>query len=248
MLPTRLPVSCRGFLLAIAALITLLAPAPLSAQARSNAQGWQVLDPGAYGRPIVTRELREYPRAARPSSRKVATKRARRPAIAARKAVRAAELRAARQKARLRVAALDTPERPYALPETRGLREAAVAAPTQSVVAHVDVKSQRMVVKVDGEVRHVWKVSTGRNGFGTPRGTYSPQRMHQKYFSRKYYNAPMPYSIFFRGGYAVHGTTEIHRLGRPASHGCVRLATPNARELFQLVRAVGPRKVRFVIT
>ncbi len=117
-----------------------------------------------------------------------------------------------------------------------------------NVEARIDIASQRMIVKVDGEVRHVWKVSTGRKGFATPRGAYKPQRMHVSYFSRKYYNSPMPYSIFFRGGYAIHGTTAINRLGGPASHGCVRLATGNARILFQLVKSAGPSRTRIVVS
>lgn len=117
-----------------------------------------------------------------------------------------------------------------------------------NVEARIDIASQRMIVKVDGEVRHVWKVSTGRKGFATPRGAYKPQRMHVRYFSRKYYNSPMPYSIFFRGGYAIHGTTAINRLGGPASHGCVRLATGNARTLFQLVKSAGPSRTRIVVS
>jgi lipoprotein-anchoring transpeptidase ErfK/SrfK len=122
------------------------------------------------------------------------------------------------------------------------------AEPVSQVEARIDIATQRMVVKVDGEVRHIWKVSTGRKGFSTPRGAYKPQRMHVSYFSRKYYNSPMPYSIFFRGGYAIHGTTAINRLGGPASHGCVRLATGNARALFQLVRQAGPGRTRIIIT
>lgn len=117
-----------------------------------------------------------------------------------------------------------------------------------SVEARIDIASQRMVVKVDGEVRHVWKVSTGRSGYATPRGAYKPQRMHVRYFSKKYYNSPMPYSIFFRGGYAIHGTSAINRLGGPASHGCVRLATGNARALFQLVKSAGAGRTRIVIS
>ncbi len=79
------------------------------------------------------------------------------------------------------------------------------------VEAQIDIKSQRMVVKVDGEVAHVWKVSTARRGYVTPKGSYSPKRLHKKYYSRKYDNAPMPYSIFFKGGYAVHGTGRSRR-------------------------------------
>lgn len=116
------------------------------------------------------------------------------------------------------------------------------------VEAQIDIKSQRMVVKVDGEVAHVWKVSTARRGYVTPKGSYSPKRLHKKYYSRKYDNAPMPYSIFFKGGYAVHGTGHVKALGMPASHGCIRLATTHARTLFHLVRSVGPAKTRIVIT
>jgi lipoprotein-anchoring transpeptidase ErfK/SrfK len=116
------------------------------------------------------------------------------------------------------------------------------------VEARIDVASQRMIVSVDGRVRHVWKVSTGRAGFPTPRGVYRPQRLHVSYFSKKYYNSPMPYSIFFRGGYAIHGTNAISRLGGPASHGCVRLSVGNARTLFELVRATGPGRARIVIS
>jgi hypothetical protein len=35
-------------------------------------------------------------------------------------------------------------------------------------------------------------------------------------------HAPMPHSIFFRGGYAIHGSYATGSLGRPASPGCIR--------------------------
>lgn len=116
------------------------------------------------------------------------------------------------------------------------------------VEARIDLKSQRMIVKVDGEVVHVWKVSTARRGYVTPRGAYAPRSMHKRYYSKKYDNSPMPYSIFFKGGYAVHGTQAVASLGRPASHGCIRLATAHARDLYNLVRTHGPQKSRIVIT
>lgn len=116
------------------------------------------------------------------------------------------------------------------------------------VEARVDLKAQQMIVKVDGEVAHVWKVSTARRGYVTPRGVYGPKRMHTSYYSKKYYNSPMPYSIFFKGGYAVHGTNAVKALGGPASHGCIRLATPNAKALYNLVRNHGPSQTRIIIS
>lgn len=128
-------------------------------------------------------------------------------------------------------------------PVFAGAGEAA-AAP---LVAQVDIVSQRMTVIENGEVIHVWPVSTARRGYHTPRGVYTPQRLYVSYFSRKYYNSPMPHAIFFRGGFAIHGTFERATLGRPASHGCIRLPPSAATELFGLVRQHGPRHTRIVI-
>lgn len=112
-----------------------------------------------------------------------------------------------------------------------------LAAPAAAeVVARIDVASQSMTVEVDGTVAAVWAVSTARRGFHTPTGVYSPHSLDRMHRSHKYDNAPMPYSVFFKGGYAVHGTYELARLGRPASHGCVRLSTANAAAFYHLVR------------
>ena len=125
-----------------------------------------------------------------------------------------------------------------------------LAAPTGAqagVVAKVDLSEQRMRVYVNGRQAYSWPVSTGRKGYTTPTGTYSPKRMHTMWHSRKYDMSPMPYSIFFRGGYAVHGTNHTRQLGRTASHGCVRLHTANARRLFNLVKRHGARNSRISI-
>ncbi len=105
-----------------------------------------------------------------------------------------------------------------------------------SLVAKVDISTQTMRVYENGLRIHTWKVSTGRRGYTTPPGSFKPYRMHKMWRSRKYDNAPMPYSVFYHGGFAIHGTKAVSRLGRPASHGCVRLSTPNAKTFYQLVR------------
>lgn len=114
--------------------------------------------------------------------------------------------------------------------------------------ARIDISSQTMHVYRHGVLVHRWKVSTGRSGYHTPTGTYRPQRMYKRYFSRKYDNSPMPYSIFFRGGYAIHGTNYIKNLGRPASHGCVRLHPENAARLYSMVERYGAGNTRIRIT
>lgn len=115
------------------------------------------------------------------------------------------------------------------------------------VVARIDVSDQTMTVSDGGSVLYSWAVSTARKGYRTPRGNFRPIRMHKMWYSRKYDNAPMPYSIFFYGGYAIHGTDAISALGRPASHGCIRLHPSNAKTLFNLVKAHGPANTRIVL-
>jgi lipoprotein-anchoring transpeptidase ErfK/SrfK len=117
-----------------------------------------------------------------------------------------------------------------------------------SLEARIDVSAQTMRVYANGALAYTWKVSTARKGYRTPRGTYRPTRLHKMWYSRKYDNSPMPHSVFFHGGYAIHGTSYLKSLGRPASHGCIRLAPGNARTFFDLVKAYGSRATRIVIT
>ena len=112
----------------------------------------------------------------------------------------------------------------------------------------VDKASQRMLVIQDGYVRYIWPVSTGRDNMATPNGVYAPQRLERNWFSKAYYDSPMPYSIFFHNGYAIHGSYAIDRLGGPASHGCVRLHPYHAELLFDMVQREGPDKTTIEIT
>jgi lipoprotein-anchoring transpeptidase ErfK/SrfK len=116
-----------------------------------------------------------------------------------------------------------------------------------AVVVQIDRAAQRMAVIVDGAPRYNWRVSTARRGYITPPGTYHPEMLARRWFSRKYYNSPMPHSIFFYGGFAIHGSYEISHLGRPASHGCVRLDPSNAAILFGLVQREGTAATTIVI-
>jgi lipoprotein-anchoring transpeptidase ErfK/SrfK len=123
----------------------------------------------------------------------------------------------------------------------------AMAPARADVMVHIDKYSQRMAVSIDGTPRYNWPVSTGRNGYGTPSGVFRPQMMARRWFSRRYYNSPMPHSIFFYHGFAIHGTYELSQLGGPASHGCVRLHPSHAAALFALIERDGRSNARIVI-
>jgi lipoprotein-anchoring transpeptidase ErfK/SrfK len=118
------------------------------------------------------------------------------------------------------------------------------AAQAAVLVADVDLATQTMTVTRQGKLLHTWKVSTARQGFSTPTGSWRPYRVHEMWRSRKYDDAPMPYAVFYDRGWAVHGTTAVKRLGQPASHGCVRLETANAKAFYELVREVGAGNTR----
>lgn len=113
-----------------------------------------------------------------------------------------------------------------------------VGAAQATVRIHIDLSTQRMHVE-SSKGSFTWPVSTARSGYATPRGSYAPTSLQRMHYSRKYHMSPMPHSIFFNGGYAIHGTYATGALGRPASHGCVRLSPGNAAQLYKMVQAEG---------
>ncbi|WP_101068704.1 L,D-transpeptidase [Roseovarius salinarum] len=126
--------------------------------------------------------------------------------------------------------------RALALVVALALAAPALAAP---LLARIDLSEQEMTVFVEGRERHRWPVSTARAGKVTPTGLFMIGTMKRMHYSTIYHGAPMPWSMFFHGNYAIHGTTEVERLGRPASAGCVRLHPDHAERLFKLVLAHG---------
>lgn len=118
---------------------------------------------------------------------------------------------------------------------------------TERLIAKVSIKKQTILISLDNELIYKWAVSTGRKGFETPPGYYNGQRKYVLWRSRTYDNAPMPFAVFFFEGYAVHGTTAISQLGKPASHGCVRVTTPHAKTFYDLVDEVGLNQTLVVI-
>lgn len=111
------------------------------------------------------------------------------------------------------------------------------------------VKSvQKLYLYLDGALTDSFLVSTGVKGYLTPdMNTRASGPMFIKYTSRKFPGGNyeglgnMPYAVFVKGGYAIHGTTpgNFRKLGTPASHGCIRLHPDNARLLYELVKMAG---------
>ena len=116
----------------------------------------------------------------------------------------------------------------------------AITRPAAAAVSiNINLSSQTMQVTSGDGQSYSWPISSARAGYTTPRGHYRAQRLEAMHYSRKYHMSPMPHSIFFRGGYAIHGTGAVGQLGRPASHGCVRLSPGHAAQLYAMVRQQG---------
>ena len=136
--------------------------------------------------------------------------------------------------------AKDDPAKPSAEP-------AKPAPPPTTLKVAIDLSKQRMTVSEHGKVKYAWPISSGRAGYRTPTGTYRPQWAARMWYSKKYDDAPMPHSVFFHDGFAIHATAATGRLGSPASHGCVRLAPGAAATFYKLVHKHGFAQTRISI-
>jgi len=112
----------------------------------------------------------------------------------------------------------------------------------------VNKSVQRIYVYKDMEQLYTFKSSTGKAGHRTPSGVFHPYSLEAMHYSRKYYNSPMPWSTFFNGGVAIHGTEAIYNLGHAASHGCVRTHPVSARRIYNLVRRYGRKNTTVIVT
>jgi lipoprotein-anchoring transpeptidase ErfK/SrfK len=129
------------------------------------------------------------------------------------------------------------------------LKSKTLLSPTKTYVKIVIDKSvQRIFVYRDWEHIYTFKSSTGKAGHRTPIGTFKPYSLELMHYSRKYYNSPMPWSVFFNNGIAIHGTEAIYNLGRAASHGCVRTHPVSARRIYNLVRRYGSKNTTVIVT
>jgi lipoprotein-anchoring transpeptidase ErfK/SrfK len=123
------------------------------------------------------------------------------------------------------------------------------AANKSAILVYIDKTNQQMTVSLDNVEKYRWPVSTGKAGYSTPSGTYTATSMNEIWYSKQYDNAPMPHAVFFiKDGHAIHGTFEVKNLGKPVSHGCVRISPENAAILYGLVQENGLENTKVVLT
>ncbi|MFE7620983.1 L,D-transpeptidase [Streptomyces sp. NPDC057496] len=119
--------------------------------------------------------------------------------------------------------------------EVRENPNAAKECPVKSYrVTCVDLTRQILwVQKGDKVIFAPVPVRSGRPGLETRTGWQRIYQKNETFFSTIYDNAPMPYSQFFNGGQALHGT-EVD-LFQSGSAGCVNMYVKDAKRLFELL-------------
>jgi lipoprotein-anchoring transpeptidase ErfK/SrfK len=125
---------------------------------------------------------------------------------------------------------------------------AAPLPPRVTLTLKVDLSAQKVAVVESGKTAYVWAISSGREGYATQTGTFQPQWTAKIWYSRQWDMAPMPHAVFFNKGTAFHATEAVGALGRPASHGCIRLSPANAAKLYALVQRHGLTSTKVVVT
>ncbi len=108
------------------------------------------------------------------------------------------------------------------------------------------IGQQFLIARQNGFIRHVFAISAGGHGKTTPTqfAPYMVDRQRWRHMSTLYPGTSennMDHVSYFYPAIGFHATTFglYSKLGRPDSHGCIRLARPEARAIFTLIKENG---------
>ena len=108
----------------------------------------------------------------------------------------------------------------------------------------IDLGKEYLALYAYGRLLRTYPISPGTAGPGTRSTTpllpFTILSKHEHFYSEKYDDAWMPYSLQVHGPYYIHGGVLP---GRPDSHGCIRMFLEHARELFDLVEVGTPGRI-----
>lgn len=103
-------------------------------------------------------------------------------------------------------------------------------------IVEVSIDKQVMLLVDNGRTVRAIHISSGAAG-NTPRGDFTVLRKEMMSWSRPF-STWMPYASYFIGGYAFHEHPYVP--GYPASHGCIRIASPNAPTVYEFATYTTP--------
>ena len=124
---------------------------------------------------------------------------------------------------------------------------APLAPPEPTLFAVIDLGTQTMTVSdKSGEIAS-WKISSARGGYRTPTGTFTPHYTSRMHYSKQYHFSPMPYSVFFNEGVAVHGTARSAISAAPPRTAACASHPKNAKVFYDLVQKHGMQMTRVTV-
>ena len=111
---------------------------------------------------------------------------------------------------------------------------------------HVDLSRQTLVAYRGDDPVFATLVSTGRKGHDTPTGLFYVREKHKTTTMRgsdttgPFEVGEVPWTMFYKGSYALHGAYWHNDFGNVRSHGCINLAPVDARWLFHFTDGALP--------
>lgn len=104
---------------------------------------------------------------------------------------------------------------------------------------HVDLSEQTLVAYEGEQPIFTTLVSSGREGFASPTGTFRIESKHvsttmddTESLTEAYSIEDVPWTMYFHESFALHAAFWHDHFGRTRSHGCINLAPADARWLF----------------
>jgi lipoprotein-anchoring transpeptidase ErfK/SrfK len=98
----------------------------------------------------------------------------------------------------------------------------------------VNLTQQKLIAWEGRKPVYAIVVSTGKKSTPTRTGVFQIQTKHKSTRMRgRGYDVPkVPHTMYYSGGYAIHGAYWHRKFGTPVSHGCVNVAPNHAKWLF----------------
>jgi lipoprotein-anchoring transpeptidase ErfK/SrfK len=111
----------------------------------------------------------------------------------------------------------------------------------------VNLTTQRLIAWEGNKPMRAVIVSTGKAETPTLTGTFEVQSKHwSARMQGDDYDVPdVPYTMYYDGGYAIHGAYWHNRFGTPVSHGCVNVAVDHAEWFFKFASIGTPIVVHY---
>jgi L,D-transpeptidase ErfK/SrfK len=115
--------------------------------------------------------------------------------------------------------------------------------PARQIV--VSIPDRKLALVENGHVTKIYSVAVGKETTPSPTGSF---KIVNRLTNPTYYHTGMvipqgpqnPIGTRWIGlnqkGYGIHGTNAPRSIGKPASHGCIRMAKKDLEELFEIVR------------